>query len=300
MKRILIAFANENMKYSLKQLGIQARYIKQIDKVILYTEKDLSQEILQSPLMKYRRGGGYWAWKPYLIWKTLQDYPEGTKVCYIDAGCTIYPGKEWEKYWNMLDFYDTLLFQYASDIPRWETCFGCANSAIICWTKKKTIVYFDKLLKTRQYHTFSKIWGGLVFCTKKENAFIREWLDITLAHPELIIDPDEDELKDQYSAFNGNHRHDQSIITPLAFKYQEQKLAIMPEAFDENKESKIIITSRNRVTKEMYSKVYIKYHLQGILGLKLYNILKRIITYIISTTPCFLNNLIRPILPNYS
>ena len=77
MKRILIAYANEPMRYSLKQIGIQARYIKQIDKVLLYTEKDLPQEIRQSPLMKYKRGGGYWVWKPYLIWKTLQDYPEG-------------------------------------------------------------------------------------------------------------------------------------------------------------------------------------------------------------------------------
>lgn len=278
MKKILIAYANENMKYSLKQLGIQARYIKQIDKVILYSEKDLPQEILHSPLMKYKRGGGYWVWKPYLIWKTLQDYPEGTKICYIDAGCTIYSGEEWEKYWNMLDYKDTLLFQYASVIPRWEPIFGCSNSAIICWTKKKTIDFFDKLLKTERYHTFPKIWGGLVFCKSKDNELIREWLDITLAHPELIIDPNQDELKDQYPEFCGNHRHDQSIITPLAFKYQDNNLTILPEAFDERKESKIIITSRNRVTQEMYSKVFIKYHLQGILGLKLYNILKRIIT----------------------
>ena len=113
MKRILIAYANEPMKYSLKQIGIQARYIKQIDKVILYTEKDLPQEIRQSPLMKYKRGGGYWVWKPYLIWKTLQDYPEGTKVCYVDAGCSLYSGKEWEQYWETLDHYDTILFQYA-------------------------------------------------------------------------------------------------------------------------------------------------------------------------------------------
>ena len=277
MKRILIAYANEPMKYSLKQLGIQARYIKQIDKVILYTEKDLPQDILQSPLMNYKRGGGYWAWKPYLIWKTLQDYPEGTKICYIDAGCTIYPGDEWEKYWKLLDSCDTILFQYANDIPRWRHIFGSSNSAIEYWTKKNTLDYFDNKLGTKQYHIFSKIWGGLVFCKNKDNIFIRDWLDITLNHPELIIDPNEEELRSQHSTFNGNHRHDQSIITPLAFKYQNKGLTILPEIFDENKQSRIIITSRNRVTKQMYMKIYLKYHLQGLLGIKRYNKMKQLL-----------------------
>lgn len=276
MKRILIAYANEPMKYSLKQLGIQAHYIKQIDKVILYSEKDLPHEVLQSPLMKYKRGGGYWAWKPYIIWKTLQDFPEGTKICYIDAGCTIHSGEEWEQYWKMLDDNDTVLFQYASEIPRWKPLFGCSSSAIECWTKKKTLDYFDQSLKTKQYHSYSKIWGGLIFCKNTKNAFIREWLDITLTHPELVIDPDQEELQSQHSTFNGNHRHDQSIITPLAFKYREHSLVVLPEIFDEDTKSKVIFTSRNRVTREMFRKVYIKYHLQGILGLALYNKLKRI------------------------
>ena len=276
MKRILIAYANEPMRYSLKQIGIQARYIKQIDKVLLYTEKDLPQEIRQSPLMKYKRGGGYWVWKPYLIWKTLQDYPEGTKVCYVDAGCSLYSGKEWDKYWELLNSCDTILFQYANDIPRWRKIFGSSNSAIEYWTKKNTLDFFDKQLGTKQYHIFSKIWGGLVFCKNKDNTFIREWLDITLNHTKLIIDPNEEELKSQYSTFNGNHRHDQSIITPLAFKYQNNSLTILPEIFDENKQSKIIITSRNRITKQMYRKVYIKYHLQGLLGISRYNKIKQL------------------------
>lgn len=277
MKKILIAYANESMKYSLKQLGIQAHYIKQINKVILYTEKDLPQDILQSPLMKYKRGGGFWVWKPFIIWKTLQNYPEGTKICYIDAGCTVYSGNEWDNYWDLLDNSETILFQYANQIPRWESLFGSSDSAIECWTKKKTLDYFDSYLATQKYHSFSKIWGGLVFCKGKDNSFIKEWLDVTLHHPELIIDPDKEELKTQHSTFSGNHRHDQSIITPLAFKHQHKDITILPELFDENRKSKIIIGSRNHVTKQTYEKVFFKYHLQGILGHQLYNRLKIVI-----------------------
>ena len=277
MKRVLIAYANEAMKYSLKQIGIQARYIKQIDKVILYTEKDLPKKIIESPLMKYDRGGGYWVWKPYLIWKTLQDFPEGTKICYIDAGCSLASGQEWEKYWNLLDLYDTILFQYANPIPRWNHLFSCPNSAIECWTKKNTLSYFDDLLGTKQYHYFSKIWGGLIFCKGKGNFFIKEWYDITLNHPELIIDPSIEELKFQHKTFSGYHRHDQSIITPLAFKHQNKDVKVLPEIFDENKQSTIINASRNRVTKQMYRKIYIKYHLKGLLGPQKYNKVKTIL-----------------------
>lgn len=274
MKRVLIAYANESMKYSLKQIGIQAHYIKHIDKVILYTEKDLSTIILNSPLMKYSRGGGYWAWKPYVIWKTLQDYPDGTMICYIDAGCSIYQGEEWEKYWNMLCDNDTILFQYDKIIPKWDDLFQCAKSSIECWTKKSTLDFFDNYLGTTQYHEFSKIWGGLIFCKGKNNRFIKEWLDITIAHPELIIDPTKDELRNQHVVFSGNHRHDQSIITPLAYKYKHDVVNIQPEAFDENRSSTIISASRNHITKEMYRKVFLKYHLQGILGHKRYNKIK--------------------------
>ena len=153
--------------------------------------------------------------------------------------------------------------------------FGCSSSAIKCWTKKKTLDFFDTFLGTQQYRDFSKIWGGLLFCKSRNNLFIKEWLHITLNHPDLVKDPDEEEIKNQHSTYNGYHRHDQSIITPLAFKYQNNDLTILPEIFDENKLSKIIITSRNRITKQMYRKVYIKYHLQGLLGISRYNKIKK-------------------------
>lgn len=274
MMKVLIAYANGPMKYSLKQLGIQARYIKQIDKVVLYTPKDLPPEILNSPLMKHSRGGGYWVWKPYIIWKTLQDYPEGTKVCYADAGCSVYPGEEWNRYWQVLDRRETLLFQYAANIPRWGTVFGCSDAAVECWTKKVTVDFFDAYLNTTQYHRQPKIWGGLVFCKGRDNKFIREWLDLTLSHPELVCDPTDEELKDQYPAFSGLHRHDQSVLTPLAYKYRNKELTVMDEIFDENKSSSVIFTSRNRVTLKMYLTVFLKYHLQGILGISTYNRLK--------------------------
>ncbi len=277
-KNIIISYADENMKYSLRQWGIQAHYLPCFDKVIKYTKKDLPTDILKNPLMQYKKGGGYWIWKPFLIWKTLQNYPDGTKVFYMDAGCSVHPGEEWNKLLDELEHYSTLLFQYAKNITTWVKYTPNGSSAIEHWTKKKTLDFFDDYLETTDYHQFSKIEAGYVFCKGKNNPFIKEWLDITINHPDLIIDPNSDELKNQYSNFCGLHRHDQSIITPIAYKYKDSNIVyISPDIFDENPISQIISSSRNHITKQLYMKTYFKYHLQGILGINMYNSLKKLI-----------------------
>lgn len=272
IKRVLIAYSDESMKYSLKQLGIQAKYIKNVDKVILYTKKDLPKLILNSPLMQYKRGGGYWVWKPYLIWKTLQDFPDGTDICYVDAGCSLQGGDQWDIYFNKLKEKPVLLFQYAPYIQKWKKEMGCGSSAIECWSKKATLDYFDTRYG-KGFHNFSKIWGGLIFCKGKDNIFIKEWLDITLQHPEIVMDPLGDELQNQHKAFCGEHRHDQSVITPLAY-FHKELCTILPEVFDENRKSSIIVASRNRIDKNRYRQVFWKFHLQGILGKNAYDTIK--------------------------
>lgn len=71
MKKIFIAYADSNMAYSLKRIGDQAHSIGVFDDVLLWTPEKLPQYVLDSPLMKYDRGGGYWASKP----------PSSTKLC---------------------------------------------------------------------------------------------------------------------------------------------------------------------------------------------------------------------------
>ena len=44
-KKVLIAYANEPMKYSLKFLRFQASWSGVFDKVISYSEKDIPDEI---------------------------------------------------------------------------------------------------------------------------------------------------------------------------------------------------------------------------------------------------------------
>ena len=50
----------------------------------------------------------------------------------------------------------------------------------------------------------------------------------------------------------------------------------LPDVFDENPVSVVIRSSRNHITKSMYIKYWIKFHLRKILGDKAYELLKKI------------------------
>ena len=99
-KRIFVAYADAKMSYSLMRIGRQARALDIFDEVILYTPDDLPDKIRQLKLMQFSYGGGYWAWKPWIIYDTLQKNEEGTIVCYVDAGCTLKKGIEWSLYFG--------------------------------------------------------------------------------------------------------------------------------------------------------------------------------------------------------
>src|SRR5574344_999664 len=147
--------------------------------------------------MKYKKGGGYWAWKPCIIWETLQKSDDGDAICYIDSGCTLHSGLLWKIIFDKMKSYDTICFQYSDEIPSWAN-MGTSSSKIKYWTKKNTLLFFDQFLNTINYRDFNKIMGGAIFCKGKNNLFVKNWLNITINNPELVIDPDEDELFDQY------------------------------------------------------------------------------------------------------
>lgn len=113
MKKVFIAYGDEMMKYSLKRIARQAQKIGLFDEIILWTPEKLPDYIKQSPLIYNKRGGGYWVWKPIIIYETLQRYEEGTYVVYIDAGCTLKKGAKWHLLLRLLENYDTICFQYA-------------------------------------------------------------------------------------------------------------------------------------------------------------------------------------------
>lgn len=270
MKKVFIAYANDNMAYSLKRIGRQAHSIGVFDEVLLWTPDMLPQYIKESPLMQYRYGGGYWAWKPCIIYETLQQYEEGTIVCYVDAGCTLRKGIEWSLWFELMKEYDTLLFKYRDEMPCWQK-FGSSSTKIKYWTKKESILFYDKITGNKDWREHNKILGGCLFIKNRNNQLIKKWLDITINHPEVILDAKEGE--EQFDFF-AQHKHDQSLLTALSTLYSNTCL-VMPELSETTNGKCAIYASRIRAKNIVeYFDIKLKTYLRLILGERICNLIK--------------------------
>ena len=271
-KKIFIAYADSKMSYSLKRIGKQAKSLEIFDEVILYTPESLPKHVRDSKLMQYSYGGGYWAWKPYIIHDTLKNNEEGTIVCYVDAGCTIKKGIEWTLYFELMKEYDTLCFHYKDIMPEWQK-FGTIYSKIRYWSKKSLLLFLDQYTDSDSYRDNNKIWGGALFFKSKENQMLKQWMDITFSYPDVILDPGQEELQDQYPYFV-QHKHDQVVLTALAFANRGQ-CVVLPELSETCGEDVAIFASRIRARRKRdYVMEMVKRKIRKMIGDSLYNIIK--------------------------
>lgn len=273
-KIVFISYADKNMSYSLQRIGRQAKKLKLFDEVILWTPEMLSKEVLKSPLFQYSRGGGYWLWKPVIINETLKKFPEGTIVVYCDAGCSLQKSQDWNHYFDLINDKDIICFEYKDQMPEWEK-FKQTSTKIQYWTKQETIDFFNKYLNDNQYsEKYNKILGGFLIAKGRKNKLITDWLRISLEFPNLIMDPLESE-KYKENKNLAYHKHDQSIITPLAHLYEDE-VCILTEKC-ETVTTSAVVMSRIRVRSyKQYLLHKIKNAMRVLLGLPTYNSVKGI------------------------
>lgn len=252
MANIFISYSDEKFKKSLKLIKREAKGIGLFDKIITYGPRDLPESIKASPLFLYRKGGGYWIWKPYIIFETLLHCEENDVLYYADAGCSLNANsKEWKTFQKEMCTHNAIFFQYRSDVQYegWANfCNDKSNNSpkIVHWMKPTTTEYFTELFGNQDFLDYNKIWGGAIIIkkTKKKLNILEQWLAISLFHPELINDPFGKELSHIPKTFN-RHRHDQAIITPLVYQYREtDKICVLPETSESQKDTAAIVASR--------------------------------------------------------
>ena len=251
------------MAYSLKRVGRQARKLGIFDHIYLYTPDDLPDYVKASPLFKARRGAGFWCWKPALIHETLQRFDEGDVIVYVDAGCTLRKSSQWEQYIRLMNRYDTICFQYDEYQPQWKK-LGCTSSKIKHWTKKITLDYIKEFFQDPEIGELQQVLGGILFFKGKENRVLSQWMNFIYSHPELIINPIGEERNDQYPYYI-EHRHDQSVLTPLA--ETDDKTLILPEIVEEYRKDSFVWASRIRAASfREYLPIVIKLYLRVLMG----------------------------------
>lgn len=203
MKKIFVSYGNERYYSSLKRLKKEAESLGIFDEVKIMTEQDLSGDILSHPLFKHKRGGGYWCWKPWIIQKTLEELEEGDIVVYSDAGCQLFPDKEWEKWWRIMETCNGIFFSYGGTMEQ--------------FSRKNLLEYFcDEYLKY-----YYQIQGSFFIVKKEASLIIDEWQEIMFNHPEMVIDVDEKERENENSSFI-EHRHDQAVLSCIVYKNKEK------------------------------------------------------------------------------
>lgn len=261
MANIFISYGDLRYKESLKRIARQAKGVGIFDKVIKYTPKDLPEQVKASPLFAFSRGGGYWCWKPYVIYHTLQNCEEGDVVYYADAGCTLdKSSEEWNQFQNYLKSYNAIFFQYREGFD-YGKGFGGRGVAIKNWTKPEVITYFQNYIGN-DFLEFAKIWGGFMIFKKTSQLplILDQWYKITLFHPELVMDS----LRMEHAQQEGTvpiHRHDQSIITPLVYQYRNEDNALVLPETSESKIGKPAVLATRWIQGKMPWRKKLKYHL---------------------------------------
>ncbi len=77
---------------AVKRLTSQAVKTRRFGKIVTFSEADLDVNALDVDrdfFLDNPRGYGFWIWKPFIILKVLENFPECEVVFYLDSGCEI-------------------------------------------------------------------------------------------------------------------------------------------------------------------------------------------------------------------
>lgn len=202
----LISFSTFDFFASQKILELSAKK-NGVEKVINFNSLWLER---QQPFynsiytfIKRGRGYGYWVWKPYIILTMLKKINQGDFLIYSDASIEIINDLE-------------ILLKLCLDnngLTLFRTC-GRKNGE---YTKRDCFYYMD--CDKEEFHKANQIMGGFMILQKTNftQELIREWLYYC---QDAKIISDEKNICGLPNLNNFiDHRHDQSVLSLLAKKY---------------------------------------------------------------------------------
>lgn len=205
MKKVLITYGDKKFEMSKKRFIQNAHAINIFDEIITYSDKDLSEELKQSEIINEKRGGGLWSWKPDVILTTLNKMEDGDILVYCDSGCTVYPCNEWNHIWKSLENHDIIAQRIYQRTDK--------------WTRKSIIEYFAQTNSKNWTKCYQHMATAIILkATPFTRAFVSEWKDMMISHPEMVKDVTIEEKVNEAECFIEN-RHDQAFYSALTYKY---------------------------------------------------------------------------------
>jgi hypothetical protein len=200
MKKILITFGGAQYDKTTKLIT----ETKGIDEVRVYDDVWLMKQDfyrLNHWLWRHphKRGFGWYAWKPFIIWHALEHAQEGDVVMYLDADT--YPIADLSMLYDIASKNGIMLFK-------------SMNHKQINWCKQDCYTIMSKIKNPNEDAGVARF---MLF--KKGNwlatQFLMEWLAYSINPKATTFDKSENEHDDLIE-----HRCEQAIMTNLAHKYK--------------------------------------------------------------------------------
>lgn len=217
MKKILISFAAGPKWYrSQSYLNESAKKFK-LSGVINYTDQGRKWEFVNKykDILKETRGYGFWQWKPLIILDAMSKIDKGDMIIYSDSGSAIINNLDYV--FDICDKNEIVLFDNR------DGNYEKTTHKNINWTKRDCFVLME--CDEQKYHNAPQIDGAYQIYKKTDNVlhFLNEYN--SYCSNENIISDLPNITKENYSQFI-DHRHDQSILSNMAIKYN---IPLLPE-----------------------------------------------------------------------
>jgi len=182
-----------------------ASYAGVFDHVVAWDRSSLAPAwaAAHRAVLAARRGGGYWVWKPHLLLRLLDErMADGDVLLYADAGCTLVADPS--PYLALAAQHGLVLFRSAHPVLAWTKGFAFAAAGE----------------DMANYETAGQVVGGVIALQKRPwvRALLREWERLMTADPRVVNDDNTSALVANHPSFR-EHRHDQSVLTLLAYKH---------------------------------------------------------------------------------
>lgn len=183
-----------------------AKWFGGCDEVYAYNRDMLPEEFKKQHerILSFKRGGGYWIWKSYIVEESLKKLAYGDFLFYSDSGVLLI--KNLKKLIKVME-------ADGQDVMTFEVC-GHTDAT---WTKRDVFVAMD--CDSEEYYSTTQRMSTCVLIkkTKETEQFCAEWVKYSQTGSIITDEPNTCGLPN-YESFREN-RHDQSILSLLSKKW---------------------------------------------------------------------------------
>lgn len=151
-------------------------------------------------ILEQKRGAGYWLWKPYLILKTMEMYPDNTNIVYADSGVIM----------------SKSIAPLLKELDKKPIIFTRSNELVpIRHHLKKETHPILGIQETDPRLDAPDLWAFFIALknTPETRAFVKEWLALCEIKDLLTDAPFNSQIQEK--GFQG-HLHDQSLLSFVA------------------------------------------------------------------------------------